>query len=392
MEPNTASRLRERTRNKLKDYLVMAPALNVSHLLAFTLTPKAPSLRIVRLANGPTLSFRIERYSLMRDLLSSKRHSRSVGMEYLSPPLLVLASFPNPSDPSTPPHLNLVLKTFQSLFPPLSPHALAISSARRVVLVAYNADRGTIDVRHYIITVRPVGVSRRVRRIVEGATSKSKGTTGKSMLDLGNEADVADFLLRNRTGGTSENGYESGASSTDVDSAAGSDAERDAVSLPADFVGRGNTKGSKKAVRLEEVGPRLELKLIKVVEGVPGKEGGVLFHEFVKKSKKDAQKQQREHAERAKIRKQRREEQEANVARKKGKGKQNDDEDQDGSDGDVDMDADEEHEDEGAWDDDEEINEDEYDDLTGDEGAESSGDEQEAAPPPPRKKAKKGKP
>lgn len=87
----------ERTRNKLKDYLVMAPALNVSHLLAFTLTPKAPSLRIVRLSNGPTLSFRIERYSLMRDLLSSKRHSRSVGMEYLSPPLVCSYLPPTPN-------------------------------------------------------------------------------------------------------------------------------------------------------------------------------------------------------------------------------------------------------------------------------------------------------
>jgi ribosome biogenesis protein SSF1/2 len=108
MEPNTASRLKvsphidlpsvssavadreskERNRNKLKDYLTMAPALQVTHLLAFTLTPIAPSLRIIRLTAGPTISFRVERYSLVKDVLNMSKRARSIGMEYLSPPLV----------------------------------------------------------------------------------------------------------------------------------------------------------------------------------------------------------------------------------------------------------------------------------------------------------------
>jgi ribosome biogenesis protein SSF1/2 len=66
----------------------MAPTLHVTHLLAFTLTPIAPSLRIVRLSAGPTLSFRVERYSLMKDIANTSRKTRSIGMEYLSPPLV----------------------------------------------------------------------------------------------------------------------------------------------------------------------------------------------------------------------------------------------------------------------------------------------------------------
>ena len=67
----------------------MAPALQVTHLLAFTLTDVAPSLRIVRLSHGPTLSFRIERYSLIKDVQRASRHTKSLGMvEYLSPPLV----------------------------------------------------------------------------------------------------------------------------------------------------------------------------------------------------------------------------------------------------------------------------------------------------------------
>ncbi|KAJ6618331.1 Brix domain-containing protein, partial [Mycena sp. CBHHK59/15] len=270
MEPNTASRLKERNRNKLKDYLTLAPALQVTHLLAFTLTPIAPSLRIIRLSSGPTLSFRVERYSLMKDILNTSRRSRSIGMEYLSPPLLVLASFPAPS-PTTPPHLPLLMKSFQTLFPPLSPHTLALSSARRVVLVSYNPDRGTVDFRHYVITVKPYGVSKRVRRVLEGAQKASGG-----VLDLGNEKDVADFLLRKRGEAGPDGGYESAASSTE--SVAGDDG--DAVDLADDYVGRNNKKGQRRAVRLDEVGPRMELRLVKITEGVPGKEGSVIYHEF----------------------------------------------------------------------------------------------------------------
>ncbi|KAI0064694.1 Brix-domain-containing protein [Artomyces pyxidatus] len=264
MEPNTASRLKERARNKLKDFLTMAPALQVTHLLAFTLTDVAPSLRIVRLSNGPTLSFRIERYSLVKDVLSAARRAKNLGrVEYMSAPLLVLASFPPPS-PTTPPHLSLIMKTFQTLFPPLAPHTLALSSARRIVLVAYNAERGTVDWRHFRITVKPYGVSRRVRRVLDAGGA----------LDLGNEKDVADFVLRKRGEGT--DGYESAASSA---SSVGGD-EGDAVDLAEDYVGRNNRKGTKRAVRLDEIGPRMELRLVKITEGVPGKEGGVIYHEF----------------------------------------------------------------------------------------------------------------
>ncbi|GLB35128.1 putative brix-domain-containing protein [Lyophyllum shimeji] len=380
MEPNTASRLKERNRNKLKDYLTMAPALQVTHLLAFTLTPIAPSLRIVRLSAGPTLSFRIERYSLMKDILNASRRARSIGMEYLSPPLLVLASFP-PASPTTPPHIPLLMKTFQSLFPPLSPHTLTLSSARRVVLVSYNADRQTVNFRHYVITVKPYGVSKRVRRVLEGATSKSASTSG--VLDLGNEKDVADFLLRRRGEPGPDGGYESAASSTE--SVAGDDG--DAVSLADDYVGRNNKKGQRRAVRLDEVGPRMELRLVKIVEGVPGKEGSVIYHHFVKKTKKEIAALKAEHEAKAKLKKERREEQERNVQRKKALAEANGkaaidhdeaDEDEEEEEGDADEDA---EDDEGMWDGEEEISEGEDSEVERDEDAESSADEEELERP-----------
>jgi ribosome biogenesis protein SSF1/2 len=67
MEPNTATRLKERPGARLRDYLTIAPTLGVTHLMAFTLTEAANvHFRLARLPQGPTLTFRVNRYSLMR--------------------------------------------------------------------------------------------------------------------------------------------------------------------------------------------------------------------------------------------------------------------------------------------------------------------------------------
>jgi ribosome biogenesis protein SSF1/2 len=261
-----------------------------------------------------------------------------------------------------------------------------------VVLISYNADRGTVDFRHYIIKVKPYGVSKRVRRVLEGAASSISG-----VLDLGNEKDVADFLLRKRGEPGPEGGYESAASS--AESVAGDDG--DAVDLAEDYVGRNNKKGQRRAVRLEEVGPRMELRLIKIAEGVPGKEGAVMYHEFgmafissatkhlmilrlVKKSKKELVLQKAEHAAKVKLKKQRREEQERNVQRKKANNAQDkpqgkdDDESDDEGEG-------EEADGIGMWDDEEDISEGEDEDVASVTGGESS---EEEGPPAKRVKVR----
>jgi ribosome biogenesis protein SSF1/2 len=308
-------------------------------------------------------------------------------------PQLVLASFPAPS-PTTPPHLPLLMKALQSLFPPLSPKNLSLSSARRVVLVSYNPTSGTLDFRHYLITVRPYGVSRRVRRIIEATTAG--GASKQKTLDLSNHQDVADFLLRKNPAG-----YESASSAA---SSAGEEDSDNAVALPTDYVGRNNKKGDRRAVRLDEIGPRMELKLVKIVEGVPGKEGSVIYHQFgeflqlvfcvccvlifcdaVTKTKAEIVKQQAEHAAKEKLRKQRRDEQERNVKRKK----MSQEKDRQGEEAEEEADEEkeeEEHDDEGAWDDEEEISEGEGEDEDGEGESSESEAEQQRIPPSKRRK------
>jgi len=252
----------------------------------------------------------------------------AVGLEYHTPPLLVCASFPPPG-PGTPPQVSLLVKTFQSLFPALSPNTLNLSSARRVVLLSYDAETETISFRHYLITIKPYGVSKRIRKVVDGLSK----TSANNVLDLGKENDIADFFLRQRgEHGPDDEGYESATSATS--SVAGDDPDA-AVDLPDDYVGRNNRKGERRAVKLDEIGPRFDFSLLKMTEGLPGREGEVIYHKFVKKTKGETARQKADHAAKAKLKKQRREEQERNVAVKQAKENPVDEDDEWGDDADL---------------------------------------------------------
>lgn len=89
MEPGTASRLKERRGNRLKDYVVMCGPLGVTHLLLFSRSESGnTNLRVALAPRGPTLNFRVEKYSLCKDVQRVQRHPRGGGKEFKTPPLV----------------------------------------------------------------------------------------------------------------------------------------------------------------------------------------------------------------------------------------------------------------------------------------------------------------
>ena len=88
MEPNTAIKLKERRRNKLRDYVDMAGPLGVSHALVFARTGSGISLRIGRIPRGPTLSFKVESYSLRRDIRAMQTKPSLSSLLYKTAPLV----------------------------------------------------------------------------------------------------------------------------------------------------------------------------------------------------------------------------------------------------------------------------------------------------------------
>jgi ribosome biogenesis protein SSF1/2 len=80
------------------------------------------------------------------------------------------------------------------------------------------------------------------------------------------------------------------------------------------LLGRGNKMSQKSAVRLQELGPRLKLQLLKIEEEFC--DGKVMYHWNIEKTEEQATTLSKRKAEREAQRKQRRAAQEANVARK----------------------------------------------------------------------------
>ncbi|EXJ75412.1 uncharacterized protein A1O5_02108 [Cladophialophora psammophila CBS 110553] len=392
MEPDTASRLRERRANKLKDYTAMAGPLGVTHLFLFSRSQSGNvHLRIALTPRGPTLTFRVDRYALCKDIAKAQKHPRGGGKEYLNAPLLVMNNFTSQAtedskaDPIKKQLESLTTTVFQSIFPPISPQTTPLSSIRRILLLNREPQSdGTyiINLRHYAITTRRTDVSKRVRRF-DPSEQRLREKKSGALPNLGKLEDVADYILDPSAGG-----YTS-ASETELDT----DAEIEVLETTTQRVlsrreqqrqqqkqkqqqnrekdqdttmkesgeNGGSSNVEKRAVKLVELGPRMRLRMVKVEEGIC--EGRVMWNEFVTKTREEEKALEEKWEKKRQEKESRRKEQKENVERKKlakknakinaGKG--------DGGEGDED---DDEEADEEEWDsDDMEDWDDEMDDV-----------------------------
>ncbi|KAF7721071.1 hypothetical protein EC973_005504, partial [Apophysomyces ossiformis] len=283
MEPYTATHLKERRTNRLKDFVAVAGQLGVSHFMIFSRTEKNTNLRICRVPRGPTLTFRVAEYALAKDCLALQKAPKTSDTEYRQSPLLVLNNFRQEGK-----EFKVMTAMLQNMFPSIDVQTMKLSQARRVLLYNYNDETGMIDVRHYSIGVKATGVSKSIKRVVN-----------TSIPDLGNYEDISDYVLKEAI--ISESDVEDGPEST--------------VTLAQDFPGRNNRKNEQRAVRLHELGPRMTLELVKVEDGLC--DGEVLYHRYVHKTKKEIAENEHKRQRTMKEKSERREQQERNVERKK---------------------------------------------------------------------------
>lgn len=344
MEPQTATRLKERRSNKLRDYTTMAGPLGVTHLLLFSRSSNGnTNLRLALTPRGPTLHFRVEKYSLCKDVHKSMKRPKSGGSEYLSAPLLVMNNFTTQppkegaeqKQPQIPKHLeSLTTTVFQSLFPPINPTTTPLKSIKRTLLLdrslpdptsSSDTANYTLNLRHYAIETRTAkSVPKALRRLdaAEKLTHAGPKRSKRSALpNLGKLDDVADYLLDPTTGA---DGFTSGSESEPE-----TDAEVEVLAPSTQKVHRrGNADKEKlrdrrdpranverKAIKLHELGPRLRLRLTKVEEGVCG--GKVMWHEYISKSKEEMREMEKVHGARRREKEARRAEQKANVEKKR---------------------------------------------------------------------------
>ena len=164
MMPNTALNLREKKKAKLQDYMSVAGPLGVSHMLVVSQTQKGPLLRMARLPKGPTLTFKVDEYSLMKHVRETQRRPINPTDAFKSNPIVVLNNFGesipdsssaehNEGQPLR--HNKIVMLMFQAMFPSINVQTIKINNCRRIVLLHRDDKDGTFQLRHYLVRARP---------------------------------------------------------------------------------------------------------------------------------------------------------------------------------------------------------------------------------------------
>lgn len=84
-----ACSFQEKKRNNIKDFLNVAGPMGVTHFLILSKTQTAPYLRVARTPQGPTLTFKINEYSLAVDVARSQLRPRCPQDLFKNPPLVI---------------------------------------------------------------------------------------------------------------------------------------------------------------------------------------------------------------------------------------------------------------------------------------------------------------
>ncbi|XP_039295442.1 protein Peter pan [Nilaparvata lugens] len=285
MEPFTASSLKVRRKNVVKDFVSVAGLLHVSHMVMFTRTDSNVYMRIARLPRGPTLTFKVHSYALARDVLSLLRKQFVVTKHFKHSPLVILNSFSGEGA-----HIKLMASMFQNMFPAINLANINLDTVCRSVLFNYNQETKMIDLRHYAIRVVPVGLSKGIKKIVQSKVP-----------NLSKFNDVSEYITKAELLSDSE----------------AEDDPKSHVTLPQKLSSRGNMESSQSAIRLSELGPRMSLQLIKIESGLM--EGDVMFHELVTKTEAEIKIINKRKEEKRKLKEQRKRVQEQNKQNKEAK-------------------------------------------------------------------------
>jgi ribosome biogenesis protein SSF1/2 len=196
--------------------------------MLITNTTNNSYLKVIKLPDGPTITFKIGSFTLSTDVRAALKKSVRLQPDFKAPPMLVMRNVEGTC--------NLL---FRSIFPSMPLQEIKLKRCRRIVLV--NEVEGTYYFRHYMIKSRPSGISQALK------------TLSKNRIPNLNKYNSISEWVENE-GNASESEYE--------------DAE-----IPEE--------SRKVSLRLVELGPRITMKLHKIEEGICS--GNVLYHSIVSK-------------------------------------------------------------------------------------------------------------
>ncbi|GIQ88414.1 hypothetical protein KIPB_010660 [Kipferlia bialata] len=268
MQPNANTALKVKKSNKLRDFIAIAGPLGVTHLMVLGSSGQQTTLRIIRMPQGPTVTFTLDRYCTAAEVCSMINGTPASDGAKRHPPLLILAGFNNTGTAQKKESvaadgeegegegegeaakegaasgkdqsrqlqmLRLVATTLKHMLPPFDPATTSLSSLRRALLFQHRGD-GVIDLREYAVTLTDTSVS----------SELISDLTKKKVPDLGGYETISS-AFEGFDGANSVGGMQGEAGHIEKD-----------------------------RVKLTECGPRLRMRVLKVEGGITS--GPVLYH------------------------------------------------------------------------------------------------------------------
>lgn len=138
LEPFTASSLKERKKNSIKDFVSVSSVLHVTHMCIFSRTELGMYMKLCRIPRGPTLTFKIINFTLARDVISAMKKQMVFEEAFKNFPLVIMNNFSGAAgkdednkdyvkgddedddDKAHDAHIKLMATTFQNMFPSIN--------------------------------------------------------------------------------------------------------------------------------------------------------------------------------------------------------------------------------------------------------------------------------
>ena len=118
------------------------------------LSEHANYMRIVKNPKGPTLTFKINEYSLAKDIVKfvqdNKKQSKIFTSTLQSAPLLIMNGFQSRAEDDP---MKIASLMIQSMFPPIKVQSMNLSTCKRIILFNLT-ENNEIEFRHYGLSAR----------------------------------------------------------------------------------------------------------------------------------------------------------------------------------------------------------------------------------------------
>ena len=103
----------------MKDFLSVAGPLHVTHFIVFTKTDVGTYMKLLCVPRGPTLTFKVNEFSLTKDVLSFQKHPDVESRLFTNHAVMVT------NIPSDNMEHRLMNVTFKNMFPSINPNSVS---------------------------------------------------------------------------------------------------------------------------------------------------------------------------------------------------------------------------------------------------------------------------